>query len=92
MHTYVIRALFWFIGDTPGDPDMRRLNLHVAQGDAFPYLSTLAGFLTEAPDQKTRDALSKELRGALIHLHEQYALIPSAKPVTYAKGPIIRFK
>lgn len=91
MKIYAIRLLNWFIRDTPGDPAMERLDQHVVQGDVFPYLATLTGFLSEATDQKTRDALSTEVRGALIHLHEQYELERAKKPISYTKTPSIRF-
>ena len=91
MRPYAIKSPYWTVNDSPSDLGMKRLAFHVAQGDALPYLATIAGFLAEPSSREAQAALSADLRSALMYLHERYELVPRRTPIAYTREKHFRF-
>ncbi len=93
---------FWLLHDASDDARLERLKFHLEQGDYFPFLATVVGFLKEtaescAPDSEMaktiaqQAAFAEEVRKDLIYLHENYQLAPKEKPITYSPKKMVRF-
>ena len=91
---------FWTIRDAADDERIRRLTFHVSQGDYFPFLATIVGFLKETaegcasasdPIIRQQAAFAEEVRKDLIYLHEHYQLMKKEVPSVYTTKKVVRF-
>jgi hypothetical protein len=99
-HSYeILLSKFWTIQDAADDSRLERLKFHLEQGDYFPFLATVVGFLKETAETcresnevtDAQMAFTDELRKDLIYLHENYQLAPKATPLTYSTRKMVRF-
>ncbi|HEY0947962.1 MAG TPA: hypothetical protein VGE53_00520 [Candidatus Paceibacterota bacterium] len=98
MRTYSLIPISWLLRDESDDERLKRLRFHIEQGDYFPFLASVIGFLEEAaractgdPDNKTKADFAASVRKDLIHLHEHYQLKESKAPRTYSTRKMVRF-
>lgn len=98
MREYVLSPVAWLFHDKSDDERLARLKFHIDQGDYFPFLASVIGFLEETvrtctndPENKTKAEYAASVRKDLIHLHEYYQLSPTTTPRTYSTRKMVRF-
>ncbi len=96
---YTYAPATFLFRDESDDARLKRLRFHIEQGDYFPFLASVVGFLEEAvrvcgsdPESAEKARYAADVRKDLIHLHEHYDLAPSAKPRTYSARKMVRFE
>ncbi len=69
---------YWVIRDAEDDYRLQRLEFHLKQGDYFPMVATVVGFIEEALKECKSDVVKAStlatLKKDLMHLHKHYRI------------------
>ncbi len=97
--SYTLSPVFFLFRDSVEDARLERLAFHIEQGDYFPFLATVLGFLKETVEgssaasdlDRAQAAFAGEMREDLLYLQEHYRIVPAEKPVPYTRAKMVRF-
>lgn len=98
--TYSYVPTYRVLRDANDDARIKRLTFHIEQGDYFPFLATIIGFLKETLETCERTAnenmpaqaaFAEEVRKDLLYLQEHYRITPLEKAIPYTKKKMVRF-
>lgn len=77
---YALSPIFFVFRDAADDHRIERLEFHLKNGDYFPMLATILGFLQETVKDCAKDStqyqLVQDVRKDLMHLHKNYRIEP----------------
>lgn len=77
---YALSPIFFVFRDATDDHRIERLEFHLKNGDYFPMLATILGFLQETVKDCAKDnvqyQLVQDVRKDLMHLHKNYTIKP----------------
>jgi hypothetical protein len=78
---YALSPIFYTFRDAEDDYRLSRLEFHIKNGDYFPMLATILGFIEETIKQCDKSelaerqyALLKDVKKDLMHLHQKYRI------------------